>query len=152
MGTKRNQIVYVDADSCPVKEEIISLCETYECDVVFVCSYAHDLNAPAHIKIVQVDCHKEAVDLYILAAVKETDVCVTQDYGLASLLLMKGVYVVSPRGHRYDEKTMDEMLQSRYLSQKERRSGKKVRGGPKKFTAIERDRFKQNLASLLDGE
>ncbi len=91
-------VVYVDADACPVKDEIVDLCILYSIDMVFVASYAHDLFLQAPARTVTVDPDKEAVDLYLVNYAKKGDVCITQDHGLASLLLSKGITVLSPRG------------------------------------------------------
>ncbi|KQL57997.1 MULTISPECIES: YaiI/YqxD family protein [Bacillaceae] len=140
--------VYVDADSCPVKEEIIKLCGQYEKELVFVFSYAHNMVLPEHVKTVQVDVDKEAADLYLLQAVSRGDVCISQDHALASLLLIKGVTVLSPRGHVYMEEEMASMLQSRYAAQKARRAGRKTKG-PRKFTATDREQFVHALEQVL---
>lgn len=143
--------VYVDADSCPVKEEIITLCDQYQKELVFVFSYAHNMVLPQQVKTVQVDVDKEAADLYLLQTVRRGDICISQDHALASLLIMKGTIVLSPRGHVYKEEEMSSMLQSRYASQKARRAGKKTKG-PRKFTTEDREQFAQSLEYALERE
>ncbi|MED4016503.1 DUF188 domain-containing protein [Sutcliffiella cohnii] len=66
-------------------------------------------------------------------AVKKGDVVITQDHGLASMLIGRNVYVISSRGKVYKEDEMDFSLHLRYLSANKRRSGKYVEG-PKPFT------------------
>lgn len=95
-----------------------------------------------------VDSSKEAVDLFIMNKVKQQDVVITQDIGLASTLLVKGVYVLSPRGKVIEEKDIHTALDLRYLSAKARRRG--IYGkGPKPFTDDDRQRFKRNLMRIL---
>ncbi|WP_235715680.1 YaiI/YqxD family protein [Alkalihalobacillus hemicellulosilyticus] len=142
-------VVYVDADACPVKNEIVDLCRTYEVDMVFVSSYAHFLSLPKPAKIVTVDEEKEAVDLYVANHAKKGDICVTQDHALASLLLAKGMYVLSPRGKEFTEKDMDQLLDVRFLSQKQRRMGKRTKG-PKPYNQEDREQFKANLKKILE--
>ncbi len=79
-------IIMVDADSCPVKEEIVEIANSFTVDAVFVASYAHmqnDLNGAVWKFI---DSSKEAADLFIMNNVKTGDAVVTQDIGLASTL------------------------------------------------------------------
>jgi uncharacterized protein YaiI (UPF0178 family) len=140
--------MYVDADSCPVKEEIIQLCQTYTVEMIFVSSYAHFMSLPPSVTQVTVDTDKEAADLYILNHIQKNDVCVTQDHALASLLLPKGVSVLSPRGMVYTEDTITQLLDTRYLSQKQRRMGAKTKG-PKAFTEADRYLFLSNLEKIL---
>jgi len=95
-----------------------------------------------------VDNSKEAVDLFIMNSVKKQDIVITQDIGLASTLLLKNVYVLSPRGKVMEEKDIATALDMRYLSAKARRRG--IYGkGPKPFTEIDRKNFKKNLIKVL---
>ncbi len=95
-----------------------------------------------------VDSSKEAVDLFIMNKVKKQDIVITQDIGLASTLLLKGVYVLSPRGIVMEEKDIQTALDMRYLSAKARRRG--IYGkGPKSFSEDDRQRFKKNLKRIL---
>ncbi|MCM3712845.1 YaiI/YqxD family protein [Halalkalibacter oceani] len=142
------QTLYVDADACPVKNEIIDTTQAFQLNVIFVSSYAHHIKAPSFVKIVTVDSEKEAVDLYVMNRIKKGDLCVTQDHALASILLAKGAVVLSPRGHLYLEDTIDQMLDARYVSQKQRRMGAKTKG-PKAFTKTDRLRFARQLKEIL---
>lgn len=108
--------------------------------MVFVSSYAHQLVLPSAVKQITVDANKEAADLYILNHIGSGDVCVTQDHALASLLLSKGAIVLSPRGYLFEERAVEQLLDARYLSQRQRRMGKKTKG-PKAFTKRDRQRF-----------
>ena len=80
--------IYVDADACPVKKEILDCATRFQVDVVFVASYINMMNNPEG-KWVYVDAVKEAADLYIVNAVKKGDIVITNDIGLAGTLLPK---------------------------------------------------------------
>jgi uncharacterized protein len=140
--------LYVDADSCPVKDEILTYRFEPDVKLVFVMSYAHMMTLPPEVGQVMVDSDKEAVDLHIMNHVKKGDVCVTQDHALASLLLKKGVIALSPRGNRYLEETIEFLLQVRHHSAEKRRRGIRTKG-PKPFTAEDRDRFVKELKIIL---
>jgi len=98
-----------------------------------------------------VDPGRDSVDLYILNEIRKGDILITQDIGLASLVLPKGVYALSPRGTDYKEETINTMLDFRFLSAKERRSGSYSKG-PKPFTDEDRQHFtkifKKSLSNL----
>ncbi|WP_338421055.1 YaiI/YqxD family protein [Mesobacillus harenae] len=143
-----NPTVFVDADSCPVKDEIVELTSKYSMEPVFVASYAHVKNDTGREKWIFVDTGKEAADLYIMNAAHRGDVAVTQDIGLASTLLAKGVYVLSPRGILFEEADIQTALDIRYLSAKARRQGMYGKG-PKAFTQEDRQRFVTNLTKIL---
>lgn len=142
---------YVDADSCPVKEEILTYRFRNDIKLVFVMSYAHSMQLPDEVGQVMVDSDKEAVDLYILNHIHHGDVCVTQDHALASLLLRKQVQVISPRGLEYNEQTIEQLLDVRYISAQKRRRGIRTKG-PKPFTGEDRERFVQILKKILQNE
>lgn len=76
------------------------------------------------------------------------DVVVTQDIGLASLLLPKRVYTISPWGREYKEETIATALDLRFLSAKARRQGKYEKG-PKAFKAEDRKAFTKQFAEIL---
>ncbi|WP_100406767.1 YaiI/YqxD family protein [Bacillus solitudinis] len=145
---RKNLSMYVDADSCPVKEEIIQLCQTYSVEMIFVSSYAHVMTLPSSVKQITVDTDKEAADLYIMNHIQRGDFCVTQDHALASLLLPRGAEILSPRGMMYTNENIDQLLNVRYLSQKQRRMGGKTKG-PKAFTEEDRRQFISSLEKIL---
>ncbi|TLS39368.1 YaiI/YqxD family protein [Pseudalkalibacillus caeni] len=147
---KNSKVVLVDADACPVpvKEDIIDLTKKYQWEVIFVASFAHFSSNASHGQWVLVDSEKEEVDLYIVNHVVSGNVVVTQDYGLASLLLPRGVYVMSPRGMVYKEEKIGDILHARYLSAKNRRAGKRVKG-PKKFTEADRQSFRTSFEEKM---
>jgi uncharacterized protein len=138
----------VDADSCPVMKEIVEIASKFLIEVIFVASYAHMRNNLEGQSWVFVDSHKEAVDLYLMNHVKKGDFAVTQDIGLASTLLAKGVYAISPRGTLFEEKEIQTALELRHLTAKARRQG--IYGkGPKPFTERDREKFVKGLSMLL---
>ncbi|HEX6922532.1 MAG TPA: YaiI/YqxD family protein [Bacillales bacterium] len=139
--------IYVDADACPVKEEILAVGNLYPVDIFFIASYAHVSNHGDE-RWIYVDSESEAVDLYIVNHAKAGDLVVTQDHGLASLLSGRGVYVLSPRGTVFSEEEMDHTLFKRFLSAKQRRAGGRVKG-PRKMSDRDRERFRESLKRIL---
>jgi uncharacterized protein len=93
-------------------------------EVIFVASYNHTTDKTYGGRWVFVDTGKEEADLYIVNHVQKKDIVITQDIGLAGLLLSKDVIVVTPRGKHCTEANIDTALQFRYLLAMERRGGK----------------------------
>jgi uncharacterized protein YaiI (UPF0178 family) len=152
--TKKIKQLFVDADACPVKNEILHIANTYQIDVTFVASYSHVMTNSIGGKCVYVDANKEEVDMYITNHSKRGDVVITQDIGLASLLLGKGIIAISPRGKQYLEETIGFALNMRYISAKERRKGNFSKG-PSPFTNQDRQQFVitlEKILSNLEGE
>ncbi|MCE7700169.1 MAG: DUF188 domain-containing protein [Methanobacterium paludis] len=143
----RKITIFVDADACPVKEEIGTIAAIFNADPVFVASYAA-FHPDGGSKWVFVDQRKEEADLYIVNHVCPGDVVVTQDMGLAGLLTVRGVYVLSVRGALISEARIAALLHRRYLAYKLLRSGRKVRG-PAAFTRENRRNFSDALTNLL---
>lgn len=139
--------MFVDADACPVKEEIRQIVKSYDCRLIFVASYA-SFSTDAQAEWVFVDQKKEEADLYIVNHVKTGDVVITQDMGLAGLLTGRGVYVLSNRGREISDQEISGILHDRYLSYKSLAAGQKVKG-PKPFRDEERKKFSNALTKLL---
>lgn len=99
-------------------------------------------------KWVYVDAEKESADLYIVNHTRPDNIVVTQDIGLAGLLLKKNVMVLTPRGKHYTEQNIDTALQFRYLSAKGRREGIHSKG-PKPFLDADRKNFADSLEKIL---
>lgn len=95
-----------------------------------------------------VDTGKEEADLYIINHVNKNDIVISQDIGLAGLLIRKDVIFNTSRGKQYTEATIDTALQFRYLSAMERKGGKYTKG-PKKFTDEDTLNFITNLEKIL---
>ncbi|ALC81657.1 MULTISPECIES: YaiI/YqxD family protein [Bacillus] len=140
--------IFVDADACPVKDEIRLVASNFHTNILFVASYVHYQQTSENENWKYVDPQKEAVDLFILNHIRAGDIAVTQDIGLASLLLGKHATVISERGRLYHESTIDLALERRYLSQKERRRGVHMKG-PKKLVKEDRERFSARLQKIL---
>ena len=81
--------IVVDADACPVKEEIVQVAARFETPVIMVASYAHVLPEQQGVTVVQVDRSLQAADLYISNRLCPKDVLVTDDYGLATIGLAR---------------------------------------------------------------
>ncbi|MEC1623493.1 YaiI/YqxD family protein [Bacillus mojavensis] len=149
---EKEKAIFVDADACPVKDEILQTASDYEVQVLFVASFEHyQLSRSQEEKWKYVDPHKEAADLYIANHVKPGDVVVTQDIGLASLLLNRNVTVMSERGRLYKEDTIDIALEGRHVSGKQRRKGIYAKG-PKKLNHEDRERFVTLLQKILSND
>ena len=150
--------IMVDADACPVKDIIIKCAKKYELEIIMVCDVAHMLfYNEDFISVVTVDQGADSADLVIANRTSAGDICITQDYGLASLLLAKKAIVLHPNGFFYTQENIDRMLFERHLSREMRRQ-KRSRGGhirkrtkeddEKFLDALERAIQKNKTASL----
>ncbi|NLK21439.1 MAG: YaiI/YqxD family protein [Epulopiscium sp.] len=141
--------IIVDGDSCPVIGIIDEIAKSYDLDVILFCSYCHVPKERLNIEYCIVDSEPQAVDLAIINCIKEQDVIVTQDYGLASLILSKGAKAISPKGNIYTNEEIDILLFNRYINSEIRRSGGRTKG-PNKRTKKDDEKFKRNLKKLIE--
>ncbi len=143
--------IIIDADASPVKNEVIELAEKYGLQVVIVSSishYTHEIY-PEFVQMVYVEKGADRADFKIVQLAKKEDIILTQDYGLASLLLPKGCIVIHHKGYEYTKDNMDTLLQNRHFSALKRQAGQRTKG-PKPFTEEDRKRFKAFFDDFLN--
>jgi len=143
--------ILVDADACPVKDIIIDLAKSKDIPVILVSSLSHysSKEHPDHVKTVYVEPGPDSADFKIVQLAKKQDIIVTQDYGLASLLLPKGCIVLHHKGFEYDASNIDSLLQTRHLSTMARKSGQRTKG-PKPLSDSDREKFTALLQQHLE--
>ncbi|MHB8170916.1 MAG: YaiI/YqxD family protein [Thermincolia bacterium] len=140
--------ILVDADSCPVKDIIIDLAASYGIEVIFIASMSHYSHQVQSVQWVYVDSHSQAVDLAISNRVQPGDIVVTQDYGLAAIVLGKRGKAISTRGKIFTQANMDLLLEQRNIEARIRKGGGRTKG-PKALTKEDRQRFADNLIKLI---
>lgn len=140
----------IDGDGSPVKDTTIEVALEQVLDVLIVTSIDHYSlkEYPENVSFVYVDKGADAADYKIVQLIKAGDILVTQDYGLASLVLPKGVRVLHQLGYEYTKDNIDGLLEQRYFSAKVRKSGGHTKG-PKAFTKADRETFKAKLIDLI---
>lgn len=143
--------ILIDADASPVKNEVIALAEQYDLEVVLVSSIAHYSTEthPDFVKVIYVEKGADQADFKIVQLAKKDDIIITQDYGLASLLLPKGCHVLHHKGSQYTAENIDQLLHNRHFSAMQRKSGQRTKG-PKPFTKENRQQFKDYFERFLE--
>lgn len=142
-------IIFVDADATPrdALASVDELAARFSAHVTTVSSINHEFTRANHITV---DAHPQAVDMEIVRRVNghRKVIVVTQDYGLAALVLGKGAKAVSPKGLIYTEQNIDLLLLEREIHAKQRRSSGRNRG-PKARTSEDAAEFRDALQALL---
>jgi len=108
--------------------------------VVVVADYSHDFPPQEGVERVIVDGGADAADFAIVNRVQGGDLVITQDVGLAALILPRGAAVISPRGFEFTEGSMGGRLARRWLYGRIRMAGGRIKGPPR-FSQDDRDRF-----------
>lgn len=143
--------VIIDADACPVKDIVTKETREKNIDVVLVSSLSHfsSRELDSHVKAVYVDAGPDAADYKIVQLAEAGDIIVTQDYGLASLLLPKGCTVLHHTGFEYNKMNMDHMLETRHMSSIIRRGGGRTKG-PKALSQDDKQKFTDLFIDALN--
>lgn len=140
--------IFIDADGCPVVDECINVSKEFNLEVTIFCDTSHYFQKQ-DVKTIVISKGADAVDFAILNNIKKQDVVVTQDYGLACLVLSKGGYAINQNGMEYTSENIDMLLHSRYISKKMRDSGKRTKG-PKKRTREDDLNFIENFRKFIE--
>ncbi len=140
--------IYVDADACPVKQEIYRVATRHRLQVTLVANSWMRTPENDSVKLVLVDDQLDSADNWIVEHVKENDIVITADIPLASHCLKKGAQVLSPRGKAFTEDSIGSSLASRELLSHLRELGT-ITGGPAPFKKQDRSRFLHCLDEII---
>jgi uncharacterized protein len=146
--------LFIDADACPVTRDALAIARTRGVPVVLVANATQNLSrytGRPGVEAVQVSGGRDAADFAIVECLAAGDIVVTQDIGLAAMVLGRGARAISPRGRLYSPTTIDMELAVRHAEQRHRRSGGRTRG-PSPFEDEDRERFAAVLKRVLSGE
>lgn len=142
--------ILVDADACPVISVIEKTAESYQLPVVLLCDTNHYLQSDySEVKVIGAGA--DAVDFALVNLCCKNDIVVTQDYGVAAMILGKGAYGIHQSGKWYTNQNIDQMLMERHLAKKARMGkGKHHLKGPAKRTEEDDIRFANSFVKLID--
>jgi uncharacterized protein YaiI (UPF0178 family) len=139
--------VWVDADACPRRVMAIlkELQESIGFELMTVSSFNHHHLGVNHLVVGDED---QATDLAIINRVTPGNIVITQDWGLAAMVLGKRAEAISPTGYIFSERSMDFMLEERHLKASLRRSGNRTKG-PAARTDEDDRRFRKAVCQVL---
>lgn len=139
--------IFVDADACPVKDIIVRVARENNLPVTMIIDSSHELKDP-YSTVITVDKGKDSVDLVLINRVKRGDIVVTQDYGLAALVLGKSAKAINQNGLVFSNENIDRLLMERHVGQKIRRGGGRTKG-PGKRTREDDERFEKGFREII---
>lgn len=141
-------VIFVDADACPVKDEVYVVATRHGLRVAVVA------NAPIHVprgfgaELVVVGREFDAADDWIAAQVRRGDVVVTADIPLAARCLVAGARVLGNDGRPFSEDMIGDALATRELKTELRAMGI-AGGGPRPLAQKDRSRFASQLDQMV---
>lgn len=139
--------VYIDADGSPVVDLALDVAGRYGLKIYIICDTSHHIERDSAETIV-VSKGTDAVDFVIANRVKEDDIVITQDYGLAAMVLARKAHAINQNGLVFTDDNIGSLLASRHISQKVRRAGGRTKG-PKKRTKEQDERFAPKFEGLI---
>ncbi len=127
----------MDADACPVKDEVYRVAERYAIPVTVVSNQRMRVPDRDGIELVVVDDGFDAADDWIVEQAGSGDIVISSDIPLASRCLEEGAQVLGPKGRDYTDENIGDALASRELSSQLREMGA-MTGGPAPFQKRDR--------------
>ena len=141
--------IYVDADACPVKEEIYRVAKRYHLGVTLVAGSRMRLPDEPGVVLKVVDQGLDAADDWIVEHVEANDIVITADIPLAARCIRKGAYVLGITGKPFTAENIGTALATRDLLSELRLVGE-ITGGPPPFAKRDRSRFLQALDKAIN--
>ena len=143
--------LYIDADACPVKEEVYRVARRYGLKTYVVSNGWMQVPREALIEQVVVDAGPDVADDWIAEHIAPGDVAITNDIPLAERVLTAGGYALAANGRPFTENSIGAAIAQRALMEQLRSTGD-VMGGPKPFDRNDRSRYLQALDEIIQKE
>ena len=141
--------IFIDADACPVKDEIYRVAQRYGLKVYVVANAF--MMVPAHPKIerVIVEAGPDIADDWIAERAEDGDIVITNDIPLADRVLKKSAAAIAPNGRAFTADSIGAAVAQRAIMEQIRSTGA-ITGGPKPFDRTDRSRFLQALDEAVN--
>ena len=140
--------IFIDADGCPVKDEVYRVAERYQLDVVLVANKPLNLPLNPLLEMVVVKGNFDAADDWIVENCQAADIVITADILLAERCVKKSARVLGHKGDEFTEDNIGSAVASRELMQNLRHMGE-VRGGPAAMDKQARSKFLSTLDRII---
>ncbi len=140
----------MDADACPVREEVFRVAGRLGAEVIVVSNGSRPIRPPglAFVRMVTVGEGPDVADDYIAERIAAGDVCVTSDIPLASRCLARGARALSANGRVWTCDNIGSALAGRAVSSHMRELGL-MTGGPPPLSRTDRSKFLSALDTML---
>ncbi len=140
--------LFVDADACPVKDEIYRVAGRFGLRVYVVANSRMNVPRLPLVELKVVSGRFDAADDWIVEEVTSEDITITSDIPLAARVLAKGGRALDPKGRVFSPDSIGDALAAREFSAFLRDMGEQG-GGPAPFTAKDRSKFLQSLDTVI---
>ncbi|MDX1736654.1 MAG: YaiI/YqxD family protein [Alphaproteobacteria bacterium] len=141
-------VIYVDADSCPVKQEVIKVAERHQLQVKMVANEWMRVGMHPLVESVVVPEGSDAADDWIADHVEANDLVITSDIPLADRCVRNHAFVLGTKGKLFDKNNIGMALAMRDLKSELRETGQISEGGPS-FQKQDRSNFLNEIEKLI---
>ncbi len=148
MTDSRPPQIFIDADACPVKDEVYKVAARYGLKTWVVSNAFMQIPATPMIERVIVDAGPDIADDWIAERAQPLDVVITNDIPLADRVLKTGAAALAPNGRRFTPDSIGSALAGRMIGEHLRSMGE-ITGGPKAFDRNARSKFLQALDEIV---
>jgi uncharacterized protein YaiI (UPF0178 family) len=132
--------IYIDADACPVKDEVERVATRHQLKTWLVCDGGLRPSQNPLLQLIVVTQGADAADDWIAEHIGPADICVTNDIPLAGRCLKQGAFAIKPNGESYTDDSIGMALATREILQGLRDTGE-ITGGPRPFSKADRSKF-----------
>jgi uncharacterized protein YaiI (UPF0178 family) len=136
--------IFIDADACPVKQDVYRVAERHGLKVTVVSNSPIAVPRDPLIERVVVSAGMDAADDWIAERATRGTIVVTQDIPLAARAVKAGAVAIAPNGKPFSESSIGMTLATRNLMDQLRSAGE-ITGGPRPFALKDRSAFLQSL-------
>ncbi|MCF1471387.1 YaiI/YqxD family protein [Agrobacterium vitis] len=140
-------MIYVDADACPVKAEVLKVAERHDMPVTFVANSGLRPSRDPMVTNVIVSNGFDAADDWIAERAGPDDIVITADVPLAGRCVATGAFVTGPTGRMFDETNIGMATAMRDLGAHLRETGES-KGYNRAFSPRDRSQFLETLDRL----
>ena len=140
--------IYVDADACPVKDDILKVALRYGLKSYFVSNMWLRNTAGPNVEIIVVNEGADKADDWIVEHIQEHDIFITADILLADRCVKKNAAGLGPTGRPFTKETIGSAVAMRNLSSHLRETGE-ISGHNKSFSKKDRSTFLQELDKII---
>jgi len=140
--------IYIDADACPVKDEVYRVATRYGLAVFVVCNSWIRTPADPRVTLAVVDEGPDVADDWIAERAGAGDIVITADIPLAQRTLDRGAQALHPNGRLFTRDNIGGALASRAIGEHLRSMGE-MTSGPRAFSSADRSRFLQSLDAAV---
>ena len=135
-------MIVIDADGCPVMNLTLDIAQRFGVKCCVVADTSHSFDFSDKAEIITVSKGADSADFRIVNLIKNGDIVITQDYGLAAMCLAKTDCVLNQNGLIYSQNNIDSLLAQRHISKKIRRAGGQNKGSCQAYRRARRKIFK----------